>query len=180
LLSLINDLLDISKIEAGKVDLKLGPVSVSGLLQDAAGVIVGMADQKQIAVGVESPEPGLAVWGDTGRLKQVILNLLSNAIKFTPAGGTVHVGATKRGTMVQLQVIDTGIGVAPGDQERIFGEFQQVDGTETRQFPGTGLGLALTRKLVEMHGGTIHMQSEIGKGSTFTITLPLAADQQAA
>jgi PAS domain S-box-containing protein len=180
LLSLINDLLDISKIEAGKMDLKSGSVLLSELLQDAASVIRGMADQKQIQVEVESPEPGSAVWGDAGRLKQVLFNLLSNAIKFTPDGGTVHVGARKRGTTVQLEVTDTGIGVAPGDQERIFGEFQQVDGSETRQFQGTGLGLALTRKLVEMHGGSIQIQSDLGKGSTFTITLPLAADEQAA
>jgi signal transduction histidine kinase len=150
------------------------------LLLDAASVIRGMADQKQIQVEVESPEPGSAVWGDAGRLKQVLFNLLSNAIKFTPDGGTVRVGARKRGTTVQLEVTDTGIGVAPGDQERIFGEFQQVDGSETRQFQGTGLGLALTRKLVEMHGGSIQIQSDLGKGSTFTITLPLAADEQAA
>jgi PAS domain S-box-containing protein len=180
LLSLINDLLDISKIEAGKMDLKSGSVSLSELLLDAASVIRGMADQKQIRVEVESPEPGSAVWGDAGRLKQVLFNLLSNAIKFTPNGGTVRVGARKRGTTVQLEVTDTGIGVAPGDQERIFGEFQQVDGSETRQFQGTGLGLALTRKLVEMHGGSIQIQSDLGKGSTFTITLPLAADEQAA
>jgi PAS domain S-box-containing protein len=180
LLSLINDLLDISKIEAGKMDLKLHSLSVSELLQDAAGVIRGMADQKQIQVEVERPRADLAVWGDAGRLKQVILNLLSNAIKFTPAGGRVRVGASKLGTMVQLQVIDTGIGVAAGDQDRIFGEFQQVDGSETREFPGTGLGLALTRKLVEMHGGSIQIQSDLGKGSTFTVTLPLAAEHRAA
>ena len=112
---------------------------------------------------------------DERKVKQVLLNLLSNALKFTPEAGRINVGATVNGQLVQVSVADTGVGVAPEDQEAIFEEFRQV-GTADRKVEGTGLGLALSRKLVELHGGRIWVESQVGHGSTFTFTLPVRRD----
>jgi len=114
-----------------------------------------------------------AVVGDERKIKQVVLNLLSNAVKFTPEGGRVTVRALPAGDAVEVAVSDTGIGIAPEDREAIFEEFRQVGSDYSRKREGTGLGLTLTRKFVEMHGGTIWVKSEVGKGSTFTFTLPV-------
>ncbi len=179
LLTLINDILDLSKVEAGKMEIKRERVSLSTLLPETATLIRGMADKKGIAVEVEGATD-IDVLGDAARLKQVLLNLLSNAIKFTPAGGRVRIAASAIAGFAVVAVIDTGIGIALKDQARIFEEFQQVDGTESREFQGTGLGLALTRRLVELHGGRIQVKSEVGKGSRFTFTVPLATAMGAA
>jgi signal transduction histidine kinase len=109
-------------------------------------------------------------------VKQILLNLLSNALKFTPEGGRIDVGAGRHDAVAEVSVADTGIGIAPADQEAVFEEFRQV-GTAERKAEGTGLGLALTRKFVELHGGKIWVQSELGRGSTFTFTLPVRTDQ---
>ncbi len=180
LLTLINDILDLSKVEAGKMQLKPDRVALAVLLRDSATLIRGMADQKQITVEVESPPEELTVWGDASRLNQVLFNLLSNAIKFTPTEGRVRVSAAMTREFARIAVQDNGIGIAPKDQERLFEEFHQVDGTESREFPGTGLGLALSRRLVELHGGQIEVASEVGKGSLFTFTVPLAPAGEAA
>jgi signal transduction histidine kinase/CheY-like chemotaxis protein len=184
LLQLINDILDLSKIEAGRVELEYAPVNVAALLQGVQGIVQALAMQKQIALSVETAELLPAVPADEARCKQIVYNLLSNAIKFTPDGGQVKVTASvcqapsdaERGaSYVQIAVSDTGIGIKAEDQERIFGEFEQVDSSYARTQKGTGLGLALTRKLVKMHGGRLWVESEgvEGKGSMFTFTLPM-------
>jgi len=179
LLTLINDVLDLSKVEAGKMEIKRERVAVVSLLSDTATLIRGMADGKGIAVNVEVPGQ-IIVLGDAARLKQVLFNLLSNAVKFTPSGGQVRLTAAASGAVASISVIDNGIGIALKDQLHLFEEFHQVDGTDSREYQGTGLGLALVRRLVELHGGTIEFESDSGKGSRFTFTVPLASPAEAA
>jgi signal transduction histidine kinase len=173
LLSLINDVLDLSKVEAGQVELELAPFSLREALE--SGVVMVRERATQDGVHVEfAPSPGVdVVNGDERRVRQVIFNLLSNAVKFTPAGGAVDVRAAQVNGEVRVSVADTGPGVAVEDRDRIFEEFQQTDaGIEQRE--GSGLGLALSKRLVELHGGRIWVDSEPGKGSTFVFTLPAA------
>ena len=171
LLSLINDVLDLSKVEAGQVELDVAPFSLQESLE--RGVV--MVRERALKDGVQvtlaaSPDVDL-VSGDERRIRQVIFNLLSNAVKFTPTGGAVGVHATQVNGEVRVSVADTGPGIAAEDLERIFEEFQQTEaGIGTRE--GTGLGLALSKQLVELHGGRIWVDSELGKGSTFVFTLP--------
>ncbi len=173
LLGLINDLLDLSKIEAGKMVLHPEPCYLPQTLEDALTLVRSEAIRKGVGVGLEvAPEVGL-IEADPAKLKQILYNLLSNAIKFTPEGGRVTVQGRYLGSLVEVAVADTGIGIRPEDQKRIFGEFEQVDSAYARQVQGTGLGLPLTRRLVELHGGTLTLESADGKGSTFTFTLPL-------
>jgi signal transduction histidine kinase len=115
------------------------------------------------------------VRGDERKLKQVTLNLLSNAVKFTPQGGSVRLAARPNGSAIEVSVADTGVGIAPEDQAAVFEEFRQVGGDSARKAEGTGLGLALAKKFVELHGGTLRLDSAVGRGSTFTFTLPLAS-----
>ncbi|MBI2081122.1 MAG: GAF domain-containing protein [candidate division NC10 bacterium] len=182
LLGLITDILDLSKIEAGKMDLRLGRFSVAKALGEALEVVRGQAMRKAITLTLEAGDDLPVLTADPGKFRQVCLNLLSNAVKFTPDGGRVAVtarAATLDGPQgavagVEVTVADTGIGIEAADQERIFREFEQVDGSYARKYPGTGLGLALTRKLVEMHGGTIRVESAgPGRGATFRVRLPL-------
>ncbi len=182
LLLLINDLLDLSKVEAGKMTIKRERVAVSQLLDGTAAVMRGMAEQKHIIVDFELLAPGdPVVVADPARLKQVIFNLLSNAVKFTPAGGKVRLKAAPVAGFMRISVEDTGVGIPKGEIGRLFEEFHQVPGTDQGQFTGTGLGLALARKLVELQGGTVEVQSEVGKGSAFSFTVPLAEpDEKAA
>ena len=174
LLSLINDVLDLSKVEAGQVKLEVAPFS----LQEALEHGVVMMRERALNLGVQvtlvsDPNVGL-VAGDERRVRQVIYNLLSNAVKFTPTGGAVGVRAMQVNGEVRVSVTDTGPGIAEEDLERIFEEFQQTDaGVEKRE--GTGLGLALSKRLVELHGGRIWVDSELGKGSTFVFTLHTAS-----
>jgi signal transduction histidine kinase len=171
LLALINDVLDLSKVEAGHVDLQVAPFS----LQDALERGVSMVRERATTVGVRvtlHANGGLdVVTGDERRIRQVIFNLLSNAVKFTPAGGLVDVAAAQTNGEVRVSVADTGPGIAAEDLDRIFEEFQQTE-AGAREQEGTGLGLALSKCFVEMHGGRIWCDSEIGKGSTFVFTLP--------
>jgi two-component system, NtrC family, sensor kinase len=171
LLSLINDVLDLSKVEAGQLELDVAPFSLREALE--RGVV--MVRERALKDGVQvrvTPSPEVdVVAGDERRIRQVIFNLLSNAVKFTPAGGAVDVRAAQVNGEVAVSVADTGPGIAAADLERIFEEFQQTDaGVEHRE--GTGLGLALSKRLVEMHGGRIWVDSELGTGSTFVFTLP--------
>jgi signal transduction histidine kinase len=172
LLALINDVLDLSKVEAGQVELQVAPFS----LRDALERGVSMVREQATADGVQlalHANGGLdVVAGDERRIRQVIFNLLSNAVKFTPEGGSVDVSATQRNGEVTVSVSDTGPGIAAEDLDRIFEEFQQTE-AGARQQEGTGLGLALSKRFVEMHGGRIWCDSEVGKGSTFRFTLPL-------
>ncbi len=172
LLSLINDILDLSKIEAGRMELELAPFDLPGALENALTLVRGRAEAHAIALGLEvGPGVGELV-GDERKVKQILVNLLSNAVKFTPEGGRVGLRATRIDGGVEIAVTDTGIGIAPGDHELIFEEFRQVGSDYARKREGTGLGLALTRRFVELHGGTIRVASEIGRGSTFTFYLP--------
>jgi signal transduction histidine kinase len=173
LLSLINDILDLSKVEAGRMDLELSDFHLPSALQNAMTLVRERAQNHGIALKL-SVDPQLGnVRADERKVKQIVLNLLSNAVKFTPDGGRVEVDAHLNAEAVEVSVTDTGVGIAPEDQEMVFEEFRQVGRDYTQKQEGTGLGLALTRRFVELHGGTIRLQSEPGKGSTFAFTLPL-------
>jgi PAS domain S-box-containing protein len=173
LLSLINDILDLSKIEAGRMELDLAEFDLRGALDNALTLVRERAQRGGVALRLET-DPRLAAFrGDERKLKQVVLNLLSNAVKFTSNGGSVSVVAKQVDGAVEIAVRDTGVGIAPADQEAIFEAFRQVGTDVTRKREGTGLGLALTRRFVELHGGTIRVESAPGKGSTFTVRLPI-------
>ncbi|MDP3909480.1 MAG: ATP-binding protein [Gemmatimonadales bacterium] len=178
LLELISELLDLQRIAAGRMELRPEPVDVAALLVEAAGIVHAQAQQHRHAVVVAPPPDGLRVQADPGRARQVLLNLLSNAIKFTPDGGriTLVAGASNGGDAVRVAVTDTGIGIAPEDQAKLFQEFVQLDASASRRYEGTGLGLALSRRLVELQGGTMGVESAMGQGSTFWFTLPHAAE----
>lgn len=176
LLELINELLDLQRIAAGRMDLKPETVELAPLLAEAAGSVHAQAEKHRHALVITPPAPDLRVHADRGRVRQVLLNLLSNAIKFTPDGGRITVAAApvNGGAEARIAVSDTGIGIAAEDQSKLFKEFSQLDGSASRKYEGTGLGLALSRRLVELHGGAIGVDSEMGKGSTFWFTLPQA------
>jgi len=171
LLSLINDILDLSKIEAGRMELSLETVAVPALFDTIVTLLRERAYDRGIAL-VKEPGDVATITADARKMKQVLFNLLSNAIKFTPAGGTVTLAARTVAGGVALSVTDTGIGIGPEDQAKLFHAFSQVDGSLTRRHEGTGLGLALTRQLVQLHGGDITLHSTPGDGSTFTVHLP--------
>jgi signal transduction histidine kinase len=171
LLSLINDVLDLSKVEAGQVELEVAPFSLRDALERGVVMVRDRATNDGVQVALAAGPEVDVVEGDERRIRQVIFNLLSNAVKFTPAGGTVDVKAARVDGEVRVSVADTGPGLAAEDQQRIFEEFQQTEaGAEQRE--GTGLGLALSKRLVELHGGRIWVDSDLGKGSTFFFTLP--------
>jgi signal transduction histidine kinase len=171
--SLINDILDLSKIEAGRMELELSEFSLPAALQNAMTLVRERAQTHGIELELHvDPKLG-EIRADERKFKQIVLNLLSNAVKFTPDGGCVEVDARVNGSSAQVSVKDTGVGIAPEDQEAVFEEFRQVGRDYTNKQEGTGLGLTLTRRFVELHGGTIGVESEPGKGSTFTFTLPL-------
>jgi signal transduction histidine kinase len=172
LLSLINDILDLSKIEAGRMDLDLGAFDLPHLVDTAVLLIRERAGRRGIALHVEVDERLGEVRGDERKIKQVLLNLLSNAIKFTPDGGRIEVRTKAGNESVEISVSDTGVGIAPEDQEAVFEEFRQV-GTAKKKAEGTGLGLALARRFVGLHGGRIWVESQVGAGSTFTFTIPI-------
>jgi signal transduction histidine kinase len=174
LLGLINDVLDLSKIEAGQLTLSLSDYSVVELVQGVYVAVEPLAKQKNLALTTDIAK-GLPVGrGDERRLAQVLLNLVGNAIKFTEAG-EVKIQASCVNGSFKVAVRDSGPGIAAADQAKIFEEFQQVDNTSTRTKGGTGLGLAISKRIVEMHGGRIVVDSELGKGSTFTISIPVNA-----
>jgi len=171
LLALINDVLDLSKVEAGEVELVVAPFSLRETLERGVVMVRERASHDGVRVSLSANGGPDLVSGDERRISQVIFNLLSNAVKFTPAGGAVDVSATPRDGEVCVSVTDTGPGIAAADHERIFQEFQQTE-AGAGQLDGTGLGLALSKRLVELHGGRIWVESELGRGSTFVFTLP--------
>jgi signal transduction histidine kinase len=176
LLSLINDVLDLSKVEAGQVELEVESFSLRDALERGVVMVRERATQDGVRIELAADPEVDVVEGDERRIKQVIFNLLSNAVKFTPAGGAVDVHAARVNGEVRISVADTGPGIAPGDHVRIFEEFQQT-GAGLEQREGTGLGLALSKRLVELHGGRIWLESELSKGSTFVFTLPARSVQ---
>jgi signal transduction histidine kinase len=172
LLALINDVLDLSKVEAGQVELEVAPFSLRDTLERGVVMVRERATKEGVHVALATDPEVDVVEGDERRVKQVVFNLLSNAVKFTPAGGAVHVSAAQADGEVRVSVADTGPGIAPEDHDRIFEEFQQTEaGIEQRE--GTGLGLALSKRLIELHGGRVWVESAVGKGSTFVFTLPV-------
>jgi GAF domain-containing protein/anti-sigma regulatory factor (Ser/Thr protein kinase) len=172
LLTLINDILDLSKIEAGRMDLERGTFSLRTALENGVTMVRERASRHEIQLGLDVGDELEEISGDERKVKQVIYNLLSNAVKFTPDGGRVDVTAAREDGHVRVVVRDTGIGIAPNDQERIFEEFSQVGRDPERSREGTGLGLTLSKRFVELHGGRITVDSAPGKGSAFTFTLP--------
>jgi signal transduction histidine kinase len=171
LLSLINDILDLSKIEAGRMELEVSEFDLPQAIQNALTLVRERALRRGIALHHVIDNRVAGIRADERKVKQVLLNLLSNAIKFTPEGGGIEVRAAPVDGMVEVSVTDTGVGIAPEDQEAVFEEFRQV-GTADKKAEGTGLGLALSRKFIELHGGRISVRSQLGTGSTFTFTLP--------
>jgi GAF domain-containing protein len=173
LLSLINDILDLSKIEAGRMELEATDFDLPSAIDNALILVRERASRRGIRLGHSVDERLGSIRGDERKVKQVLLNLLSNALKFTPEGGRIDVRATPKDGVAEISVADTGVGIAPEDQEAVFEEFRQV-GTADKKVEGTGLGLALSRKFIELHGGRIWVESEVGKGSTFRFTLPMS------
>jgi two-component system, NtrC family, sensor kinase len=172
LLSLINDILDLSKIEAGRMELELTDFHLPTALDNALTLVRERAGRRSITLQTSIDEQLGEIRADERKIRQVVLNLLSNAIKFTPEGGRIEVAAVPRDRLVEVSVSDTGIGIAPEDQEAVFEEFRQV-GTADKKAEGTGLGLTLCRKFIELHGGRIWVKSQVGAGSTFTFTIPV-------
>lgn len=172
LIRLINDVLDLSKIEAGRMQLRLQPMSLFDSVQRSMRTIKSYADSFQVRLATDCPGPLPEIVGDRDRLDQVVTNLLGNAIKFSPSGGTVTAALRRQGDRVECRVIDQGPGIPPNQLDRIFGKFQQVE-TQSGKKGGTGLGLAIARALVEEHGGKIWVESEVGRGSQFIFQLPL-------
>jgi signal transduction histidine kinase len=176
LLSLINDILDLSKIEAGRMELEATDFDLPSAIDNALILVRERATRRGIALGRTLDERLGTIRGDERKVKQVLLNLLSNALKFTPEGGRIDVSARVQDGAAEIAVADTGVGIAPEDQEAVFEEFRQV-GTADKKVEGTGLGLALSRKFIELHGGRIWVQSQVGRGSTFTFTLPVRREE---
>ncbi|MEW6571396.1 MAG: diguanylate cyclase [Nitrospirota bacterium] len=188
LLELINNVLDIAKIEAGKYEMVYETFPVDDILSDVVSIMNPLAEDKFIEIIVSIGEAVSIITADRVKLKQILYNLLSNAIKFTPEGGMVKISVTKEENLderypwavpgmefLKFSVQDTGIGISPEDQEKIFDEFEQANATFSRQYGGAGLGLALTKKLVELHGGAITVESKLGEGSTFSFAIPITS-----
>jgi signal transduction histidine kinase len=173
LLELINDVLDLSKIEAGKLDLHRENFNATAVVREVLTTIAPAASAKKLTVEMK-PCASLDIHADRVRFKQILLNLLSNAVKFTPEHGKVIVDCTRHQHFAQFSVSDNGLGIAPADHAAVFDKFHQVGSTTKGVREGTGLGLAITKHLVEQHGGSIHLESELGQGSRFWFTVPLA------
>jgi signal transduction histidine kinase len=173
LLELINEILDLSKVEAGRMELEPALLSLPALLDQALALVRERAARQRLTVGLAVASDVGDVWADEIKLKQVVVNLVTNAVKFTPVGGSVFVDASVVGEEAIVTVRDTGIGIAPEDQERIFEAFQRGDRRASTE--GTGLGLTLSRRFVELHGGRMWVESAVGSGSTFGFAIPVGA-----
>jgi len=178
LLGLINDVLDLSKIEAGQFMLSLNDYSIKEMVQGVYVAVEALASSKKLSFIVELPPALPVARGDDRRLTQVLLNLVGNAIKFTDQG-EVAIKASATNGAYTIAVRDTGPGILPADQEKIFEEFQQVDSSATKTKSGTGLGLSIAKRIVEMHGGRLWVESSPACGSTFSFTVPIRVERQA-
>jgi PAS domain S-box-containing protein len=176
LMNLINDLLDISRIEAGRVELKRGRVDLHEVVRGVAAALRPQTDARSQTVFLDLEPGGLVVWGDADRIAQILTNLMSNAYKYTPDAGQITVRVRALDGWAQTEVSDTGIGMSPEDQSRLFERFFRSGNEQARRAGGTGLGLAITKSLVELHGGQIKVTTALGKGSTFSFTLPEAEE----
>ena len=174
LLTIINEILDVSRIEAGRMPLQISTFKVPELVAEVRSELEPIIVRSKLSITVDVPRELRPISTDRQKVKQILLNLLSNALKFTHHGGvTICARRIPKARALTLSVSDTGIGIAPVDQERIFEDFRQLDNSPTRAYGGTGLGLSLCRRLSQMIGGRIEVQSEMGQGSTFTLTLPV-------
>jgi signal transduction histidine kinase len=174
LLTIINEILDISRIEAGRMPLQLSRFALTDLMSEVKAELEPIVLRSKLTVAVDVPKTLKPIRSDRQKVKQIVLNLLSNAIKFTHHGAiTISARAVPEEGALTISVKDTGIGIAPADQERIFEDFRQLDNSPTRAYGGTGLGLSICRRLAQMLNGQISVRSEMGKGSTFTLMLPL-------
>jgi signal transduction histidine kinase/DNA-binding response OmpR family regulator len=173
LLQIIEEILTFSRIEAGREEVQLEPLDLAALVRETASLVEPLASAKELAFHLRAPDH-LRVWTDPGKVRQILLNLLSNAVKFTDEG-SVELELRQASGFVILRVMDTGIGIPPEEHERIFEPFRQVEGGPTRRSGGTGLGLAVTRQLARLMGGEVTMESTQGRGSTFTVRLPMQA-----
>lgn len=171
LLMLINDILDLSKIESGKMMLDLEPIAINVLLQNSLNMVKGKALNHHLKLEVHVDT--LNIVADMRKLKQIVYNLLSNAVKFTPDGGAITLTAYRVDDMLEIAVTDTGIGITQRDQEHLFESFSQIDSALSRQYQGTGLGLVMIKRLAELHGGSVGLESEAGKGTRFWVKIPL-------
>ena len=172
---LTDDLLKLARIEAGKMEVEFFSVGLMELIEGCAETALMKASKKQITLDIEIPSGLPAVRGDAELLKDVLQNLLDNAIQYTPAGGRIHVTASASAKDATVTVSDTGIGIPLADQERIFERFYRVDAARSREAGGTGLGLSIAKHIMEAHGGRLRVESEVGKGSKFSFSIPLAA-----
>jgi signal transduction histidine kinase len=172
LLSLINEILDLSKVEAGRMELEVAPFDLPLAIDNARTFVRERALKHGINLDIDVDDRLGEYLGDERKIKQILLNLLSNAVKFTPEGGRISITANKTENGVEISVTDTGIGIPPTEQSTIFEEFRQVGGDYAHKKEGTGLGLTLAKKFVELHGGKIWVESEVAKGSAFIFTLP--------
>jgi len=179
LLSLINDLLDLAKIESGKVELKMEEVNCQTVIEEVSATLRSIADAKHLNFEVSVVDPNLVVLSDRRSLTQILINLTNNAIKFTDQGTVrieLHARRDNGNTLAEIAVVDTGIGIREEDKSKLFQAFTQVDSSSTRPYEGTGLGLHVSQKLASMIGGQVRFESEYGKGSRFTISIPLAME----
>jgi len=175
---LINDIFNLSKTEAGKLDLNLDTFFADDLCRSSLSFVKELANKKSITLEFHSDPPKLALIADPRRLKQILVNLLSNAVKFTPANGLVQleVEADTQQGLIRFSVVDNGVGISSDNLQRLFKPFVQVDSSLNRQHEGTGLGLVLVQRLTDLHGGSVHVESKIGVGSRFTVNLPWTKD----
>lgn len=176
LLHLINDILDLSKIDAGRLELNRQVFPVEERLNDILATLKPLASKKNLKTSISVDAALKTISADEAKFKQIMFNLLSNAIKFTPDNGSIAISARPDNDMALISVADTGIGIDKKDYERVFGQFQQLNGSASREYEGTGLGLALTKKLIELHGGTIWLKSKINRGTTFYFKIPIAPE----
>jgi signal transduction histidine kinase len=170
---MVSEMLSVAEIEAGSLKLHGGDVRLDALFERLRAEVEPMAEQKQIKLAFDLPPKFPVIYGDIDKLVLALHNLIGNAIKYTPAGGQVTISMRADGTRVTVEVADTGIGVRPEEHERIFDRFYRAKDPRVSKITGTGLGLALSREVARIHGGDVTVQSEIDKGSTFTLTVPL-------
>ncbi|HBC27390.1 MAG TPA: two-component sensor histidine kinase [Ruminococcaceae bacterium] len=175
---MINDILDTAKIEAGKMTLEIGNYSLSEIIEESLSIVESLAERKQIKIAMHMDDPDLIVKIDCRKTKQALCNILSNSIKFTPEGGEIGIGISRVGDFIRIVIQDNGIGIREEDQRRVFHEFEQADSSYERRYGGTGLGLPLAKKFVELQGGNIYLTSQVGKGTKVVITLPIDIDSR--
>jgi PAS domain S-box-containing protein len=180
LIDLVNELLDISRIEAGRIELKLRALPIQDIVRSVAVSLRTQMEESNIELKLDMPQKPVMVFADAGRLTEILTNLLINANHYSTGGASIAVSMHVIDGQARIDVTDTGIGIAPEDVDKIFNKFYRVDNSITRQVGGTGLGLAVTKSLVELHGGQIWVSSGLGEGSTFSFTIPLASGETAA